>query len=336
MCHRQKLGNCRAVIIDCAVYDSGVRREGELRLQDALEAAHSSPDTFVWIGLHEPTESEFVAVVEEFELHPLAVEDAVHAHQRPKLETYGQTLFVVLKAASYVDPDEIVNLAEIMLFLGEGFLVTVRHGQSPVLGDVRRALEDDPARLKWGPLGVLHAIVDRVVDDYALVMRGLNTDIEEIERQVFSDERRNHAQRIYRLKSEVLEFRQAVVGLDDPLENLAQGKVAQADTALLEYFRDIHDHLLRVAERVEAIDNLLSSALTANLAQVGVRQNEDIRKISAWVAIVAVPTMIAGIYGMNFDHMPELGWLFGYPFALLIMATCCVGLYVMFRRRDWL
>ena len=327
------------MIVDCAVYDSGVRREGCLRLEDALDAARSSADTFVWIGLREPSEDEFASVSREFELHPLAVEDAVHAHQRPKLETYGPTLFIVLKAARYVDPEEIVNLTEIMLFLGEGFLITVRHGDSQILGDVRGRLEADPARLKAGPLGVLHAILDRVVDDYAVVLRGLNTDIEEIERQVFSDERRNHAERIYRLKVEVLEFRQAVVGLDDPLDDLATGKVAQvckAETSLRDYFRDVHDHLLRVAERIEAIDNLLSSALTANLAQVGVRQNEDMRKISAWVAIVAMPTMIAGIYGMNFEHMPELGWVLGYPFALTVMAACCMGLYLLFRRRGWL
>jgi magnesium transporter len=324
------------VIVDCSVYDCGVRREGDLQLEEALEAARSSPDTFVWIGLHQPTEEEFGAVIREFELHPLAVEDAVHAHQRPKLDTYGPTLFIVLKAARYVDPDEMVSLTEIMLFLGEGFLVTVRHGESPILGDVRQLLEADPGRLKSGPLGVLHAVVDRVLDDYALVVRGLNNDIEEIERQVFSDERKNHAQRIYRLKAEVVEFRQVVVGLDDPLDQLANGKVAETDTALLHYFRDVHDHLVRVGQRVEVIDNLLSSALTANLAQVGVRQNEDIRKISAWVAIVAVPTMIAGVYGMNFEHMPELAWAFGYPFAIALMAVCCFGLYVMFRRRDWL
>ena len=324
------------MIVDCAVYDSGVRREGELELKEALEAGRSSPDTFVWIGLCKPTEQEFSAVVEEFQLHPLAVEDALHAHQRPKLETYGATLFVVLKAARYVDPDEIVALTEVMLFLGDRFLVTVRHDELDLLADVRRTLEGDPAQLKCGPLGVLHAIVDRVVDDYAVVVRGLNTDIEEIERQVFSEERKNHAQRIYRLKSEVLEFRQAVVALDDPLEHLADGKVAEPETALREYFRNVHDHLLRVSQRVEAIDNLLSSALTANLAQVGVRQNEDMRKISAWVAIIAMPTMIAGIYGMNFEHMPELGWLFGYPFALVVMATCCIGLYMMFRNRGWL
>ncbi len=324
------------MIVDCTVYDNGVRRDRELPIEQALDAARSSPDAFVWIGLHEPTADEFVAVVEEFQLHPLAVEDAVHAHQRPKLETYGPTLFIVLKAARYVDPEEIVSLTEIMLFLGDGFLITVRHGESSVLADVRRLLETDPDRLKCGPLGVLHAILDRVVDDYAVVVRGLNTDIEEIERQVFSDERKNHAQRIYRLKVEALEFRQAVVGLDDPLDGLARGKVAEAETVLYEYFRNVHDHLLRVAERVEAIDNLLNSALTANLAQLGVRQNEDMRRISAWVAIVAVPTMIAGIYGMNFEHMPELGWAFGYPFALALMAGLCLTLYVLFRRRGWL
>ncbi len=330
------LGRLSAVIVDCSVYDNGVRREGELPIEEALEAGRSSRDTFVWIGLLEPTEEEFAAVIKEFELHPLAVEDAVHAHQRPKMDIYGDTLFIVLKAARYVDPEEIVSLTEIMLFLGDRFLITVRHGESTILADVRKALEADSGRLQWGPLGVLHAIVDRVVDDYALVVRGLNTDIEEIERQVFSDERRNYAQRIYWLKAEVIEFRQAVVGLDDPLDDLSNGKVATVDTAPLHYFRDVYDHLQRVAHRVEAIDNLLSSALTANLAQLGVRQNEDMRKISAWVAIVAVPTMIAGIYGMNFEHMPELGWALGYPLSLAVMAICSVGLYLQFRRRGWL
>ncbi|HUR23725.1 MAG TPA: magnesium/cobalt transporter CorA [Acidimicrobiales bacterium] len=323
------------MIVDCSVYDNGVRREGALPIEEALEAART-PDAFVWIGLLEPSEDEFEVVIKEFDLHPLAVEDAVHAHQRPKLDSYGETLFIVLKPARYVDSEEIVTLTEIMLFLGEGFLITVRHGESSVLGEVRQMMEADPSRMKWGPLGALHAIVDRVVDDYAIVVRNLNTDIEEIERQVFSDERKNHAQRIYRLKVEAVEFRQAVIGLEDPLDDLAKGKVTEADPILLHYFRDVHDHLLRVAQRVEAIDNLLSSALTANLAQLGVRQNEDMRRISAWVAIVAVPTMIAGIYGMNFEHMPELGWVLGYPFALILMAVLCGSLYVMFRRRDWL
>jgi magnesium transporter len=324
------------VIVDCAVYDNESGREAEIPLEDGLDAARSPRDAFVWVDLHEPSEQELAVLSAEFELPPLAVEDAVHAHQRPKVESYGPTLFVVLKPARYVDSQEVVALSEIMLFLGEGFVVSVGHGEDTVLDKVRRSLERDPSRLRCGPLGVLHAIVDRVVDDYAVVVRGLNTDVDEIERQVFSDERTNHAERIHRLKSEVLEFRQAVVPLEDPLEDLATGKVAEAETTLRAYFRDVHDHLLRVSERVEAIDNLLSSALDANLAQVGVRQNEDMRKISAWVAIVALPTFIAGVFGMNFEHMPELGWLLGYPFALGLMATCCVALYVLFRRRDWL
>jgi magnesium transporter len=323
------------VIVDCSVYDNGVRREGTLAIEEALEAARS-PDAFVWIGLLEPTEDEFEAVIKEFDLHPLAVEDAVHAHQRPKLESYGETLFIVLKPARYTDSEEIVTLTEIMLFLGDRFLITVRHGESPILSDVRRTMEADPSSMKWGPLGALHAIVDRVVDDYAVVVRSLNTDIDEIERQVFSDERENHAQRIYRLKVEAVEFRQAVVGLEDPLDDLATGRVAEADTVLLDYFRDVHDHLLRVSARIEGFRDLLGTALQANLTQVTVRQNADMRRISAWVAILAVPTMVAGVYGMNFEHMPELSWRYGYPTVLALTLLLCVLLYRRFRRSGWL
>jgi len=325
-----------AVIVDCALYESGARQEGELALVDALEAARSSPGAFVWIGLHQPTEDEFAAVSKELELHPLAVEDAIHAHQRPKLETYGETLFCVLKPADYVDSDEVVRIGELMMFLGPDFVVTVRHGGASVFADVRRQLEADPPRLQWGPLGVLYAVVDQVVDGYGVVLRGLDADIDDIERHVFSGDRCNHGERIYKLKREVLEFRQAVSPLAEPMEDLAEGKVTQAENALLDYFRDVHDHVVRITERVESFDSLLDSALSANLAQVGVRQNEDMRKISAWVAIIAMPTMIAGVYGMNFEHMPELGWAFGYPFTLVLMVTACVFLYLLFRRRGWL
>ncbi len=324
------------MIVDCALYELGSRRPGELVLADALEAVRSSPGAFVWIGLHQPTEDEVAAVSKELELHPLAAEDAVHAHQRPKLESYGDTLFCVLKPAVYVDHEEVVRIGELMLFLGPDFVVTVRHGDSPVFTDVRAQLEDDPARLQCGPLGVLYAVVDRVVDDYGVVLRGLEDDIEDIERQVFSGDRLNHGARIYKLKREVLEFRQAVSPLIDPLEDLAEGKVTKAEDPLLEYFRNVHDHVVRITERVEGFDTLLDGALSANLAQVGVRQNEDMRKITAWVAIIAMPTMIAGVYGMNFEHMPELGWLLGYPFALCLMAGACLWLYFLFRRRGWL
>ena len=330
------VGQTCAVIVDCAVYESGVRREGTLALVEALEAGRSSQDGFVWIGVHEPDAAEFDAMAREFQLHPLAVEDAIHAHQRAKLEKYGDTLFVVLKATRYVDPEEVIDVSQIMVFMGDDFIVTVRHGTSSVPADVRRQLEADPARLKSGPPGVLHAIVDRVVDDYGVVLRDLNMDVDEIEQAVFSSERQNHARRIYALKREVVEFRGAVAPLADPLEDLASGRLWPLESSMLEYFRDVHDHVQRVAERLEGIDALLSSALSANLAQVGVRQNEDMRRISAWVAIIAMPTMIAGLYGMNFEHMPELGWLLGYPFALGVMAVACIGLYVFFRRRGWL
>jgi magnesium transporter len=324
------------VIVDSALYDGGERVGGRLGLDEALRAARESETGFVWIGLQDPEPDEFHQVTDEFGLHPLAVEDAIHAHQRPKLEVYGDTVFVVLKAARYVDSREIVELSQIMVFLGEGFVITVRHGESSVLRDVRQSITGAPDELRCGPIGVLHAIVDHVVDDYATVVSGLDVDVEEVEQQVFSSGGENRAERIYRLKREVLEFRQAVIPMIEPMELLAAGKLPHTRDVPTEYFRDIHDHLLRARDRIESLNSLLSDVLSANLAQVGVRQNEDMRKISAWVAIVAMPTMIAGVYGMNFDHMPELGWALGYPFALLLMVVSCVSLFVMFRRRGWL
>ena len=324
------------MIVDCAVYESGTRVAAFSDLEAAARAAEE-PDAFVWIGLVEPTVEEFDNVSRHFSLHPLAVEDAIHASQRPKLEPYDETLFMVLRPARYVDPQEVIELSQLMIFVGPHFLVTVRHGVNNVAAEVRRAVEADSERLKWGTKGVLHAFVDRVVDDYADVLKGLHNDVEEIERQVFSSERSNHAERIFKLKREVLEFRAAIEPLDEPLAQLSAGRhLNEADSPLAEYFRDVHDHLQRVSERVEAIDSLLTSALNANLAQVSMRQNEDMRKISAWVALIAVPTMIAGIYGMNFDHMPELGWLYGYPFALALMAAGCLFLWRMFKRSGWL
>jgi magnesium transporter len=324
------------VIVDCAIYEGGFRREGPLDLEEALSVAAGTRTGFVWIGVHEPTEGEFEGLAQAFKLHPLAVEDAVHAHQRPKLDVYGNTLFVVLKTARYVDPVEIVEIGQLMLFLGENFVVTVRHGAAAALADVRHELEADPERLGWGPAAVLHAVADRVVDEYGAVARGLDNDVDEIESQVFSDDRQNHAQRIYKLKREVLQFRRAVSPLVEPIDALARGRLPLVGEKVKPYFRDVQDHLLREAEHVEGLDTLLTGALNANLANVGVRQNEDMRKISAWVAIVAVPTMIAGIYGMNFESMPELEWLLGYPFALGLMVVCGMALYRSFRHRGWL
>ncbi len=323
------------MIVDCAIYEHGVRREGSVDLGEAFKNCHDD-DRFVWIGLHEPTEEEFDSVRREFALHELAVEDAIHAHQRPKLEVYGDTIFVVLKTARYVDAEEVVEFGEILIFTGEGFIVTVRHGEATSLHDVRGAVEGDTDRLKRGPGAVLHAIVDRVVDDYEPAMEGLREDIEQVETDVFSPDRDSSAERIYKLKREVLEFTRAAAPLVAPIDKLAQGRHDLIHPEVREYFRDVNDHLMRVHEQLEGFRELLTSVLAANLTQVSVRQNEDMRKISAWIAIAAVPTMIAGIYGMNFEHMPELRWSIGYPLILALMATICATLFRGFKRAGWL
>jgi magnesium transporter len=323
------------VIVDCAVYENGSRRAGDLPLEAAGRASERD-DAFVWLGVIEPSEQELEAIAREFDLHELAVEDAVKAHQRPKLEVYGDTVFVVLKTARYVDPKEVVDIGEIMLFVNPGFIVSVRHGEASALSDVREAVDTRSDLLDCGPGAVLHGIVDHVVDGYELVIEGVEEDIQEVQAQVFSPERNNPAERIYKLEREVLEFHRAVGPLAPAVDRLARGHFEVVPRKLHEYFRDVHDHLLRVTARVDGFRELLDSALQANLTQVSVRQNEDVRKISAWVAILAVPTMIAGIYGMNFEHMPELGWELGYPLVLVVILVICVILYSRFKRSGWL
>ena len=326
------------MIVDCAVYDHGVRRPGPLPLDDALEAA-DDPGSFTWIGLFQPSPAEFDAVRAEFELHDLAVEDAVKAHQRPKLEVYGDDLFVVLKTARYVDESETVEFAEIQLFVGTNFVVSVRHGEASALADVRHYLEEDPIRLANGPMAVLHAVMDRVVDDYIPVIAGLDNDVREIEGEVFAQQvghRTDPTERIFKLKREVLDFHRHTKPLVEALERLHGGRVPGTGEALEPYFRDVHDHLLRVVADIENFRDLLSDALHANLAQVSVRQNDDMRKISAAVAIGGVPTVVGAIYGMNFDHMPELRWTFGYPLVLALCAVLCLVLYRRFKRSGWL
>jgi magnesium transporter len=323
------------VIIDCAIYENGVRRDGRVDLAHAYDVRHQ-PGKFVWIGLYEPTEEEFDSLRREFDLHPLAVEDAIHAHQRPKVEVYEEMVLLVLKTVRYVDPTEVIELGEVLVFMGDDFLITVRHGEASSLAQVREELDADPERLRHGPSAALHAILDHIVDDYQPAIDGLDTDIDEVEEQLFSGERVNPAERIYRLQREVLSFRKATAPLVEPIEKLARGHYAQIHTEVRDYFRDVNDHLIRVRDQLDAMRDLLSSSLHANLAQVGVRQNEDVRRISAWVAIIAVPTAIAGIYGMNFEDMPELRWHLGYPAALLLMLVVCTLLYRYFRRVGWL
>jgi magnesium transporter len=299
---------------------------------------------FVWIGLHEPHEEEFAEIARLFGLHPLAVEDAVHAHQRPKLERYGDTLFTVLKTVRYVEhteltaTSEVVDTGEIMVFTGPDFVVTVRHGEHGGLAALRRELQGSPERLALGPSAVLHAIADHVVDQYLEVTAAVRDDIDALETAIFTDTRGRGADpgQIYQLKREVLELRRAVAPLDRPLQQLAETPLPSVDPAIRSYFRDVADHLARVTEQITAYDSLVDSILQANLAQVTVAQNDDMRKITSWAAIFAVPTMVAGIYGMNFEHMPELGWRYSYPIVLGVIGTACLLLYRGFRRNGWL
>ncbi|MFD5423638.1 magnesium/cobalt transporter CorA [Streptomyces sp. NPDC127069] len=327
------------VIVDCAMYRDGRRSEAPGDLSDALAQARAVGDAFLWIGMYEPTEEEFEHVSHEFGLHKLAVEDALTAHQRPKLEVYDDSLFVVLKPVMYDEDADRVTTGELMLFIGDSFVVTVRHGEGAALAAVRRRLEHEPEVLRHGPTAVLYAVSDAVVDHYIEVAAELQADLEELEAEVFAPQTadtRNTASRIYGFKRQVLEFRRATSPLSQPMDRLAFGNVPFVHDHARPFFRDVADHLTKANEYVEGLDRLLSDALSAHLAQMGVRQNDDMRKISAWAAMAAVPTMVAGIYGMNFRDMPELRQWWGYPAVLLVMVGICLGLHRMFKRRGWL
>ncbi|WP_416959042.1 magnesium and cobalt transport protein CorA [Streptomyces sp. Agncl-13] len=338
---RSPLGS---TVVNCVVYRDGIRRPGTDTVEEAVRQTRKHRGGFVWLGLHEPGEEEFAGVAELFGLHPLAVEDAVQAHQRPKVEQYDDVLFAVFKTVTYVEhaeltaTSEVVNTGEIMVFTGPDFVVTVRHGRHGSLGPLREDLEADPQQLAKGPSAVLHAIADHVVDDYVTVADAVQNDIDQVETDVFSpDTARNaDASRIYQLKRELLELKRAVVPLARPLDRLATEPRSCIDKEIQAYFRDVADHLTRVTEQITAFDALLDSILQAHLAQVAIAQNDDARKITAWAAIIAVPTMVCGVYGMNFDHMPELRWRFGYPLVLGVIATACLLLHRGFKRNGWL
>ena len=309
---------------------------------EALETARRT-DGFVWIGLKEPSEAQLSEIAAQFGLHELAVEDAVRAHQRPKLERYDDLTFTVIKPVRYVDSKEVVEVSELAVFLGDSFVITVRHGESDVPARVRAQLDADHEMLAHGPAVVLYRALDVAVDDYQEVIDQIGVDIDEIETQVFGGDTADHAQRIYKLKREVLEFRRAVAPLATPLQRLVDTEVSGVPVDIRPYFRDVQDHLLRAADAIEGYDSLLTNVLQADLAQVTVRQNRtamqqnaDMRKISAWAAIALVPTAIAGIYGMNFDNMPELHMRYGYFVVLGAIAAACASLYALFRRNHWL
>ncbi|MYW66438.1 magnesium transporter CorA [Streptomyces sp. SID8379] len=337
---RSPLGSA---VVNCVTYRDGRRGKDGRDLVEAVRAVRKADDGFVWLGLHEPSELEFADIAELFDLHPLAVEDAVHAHQRPKVERYGTTLFAVLKTVCYVEhaeltaTSEVVDTGELMVFVGHDFVITVRHGLHGSLGPVRESLEADPEQLAKGPAAVLHAIADSVVDDYLTVIDEVQADIDEVEAAVFAQNgARADPGRIYQLKRELLELKRAVVPLSRPVLELASRPFPVVPPDIQAYFRDVSDHLLRAAEQIAAFDELLNSILQAHLAQVTVAQNEDMRKITAWAAIVAVPTMGCGVYGMNFDHMPELHWRFGYPLMLSVIGVICFVVYRGFKRNGWL
>ncbi|MER6778824.1 MULTISPECIES: magnesium and cobalt transport protein CorA [unclassified Streptomyces] len=329
----------RSVIVDCAMYRDGRRSPAPEDLSDALDEARASGDAFLWVGMYEPTEEEFEHVSKEFRLHRLAVEDALTAHQRPKLEVYDDSLFVVLKPVMYDEDTDTVTTGELMLFIGDSFVVTVRHGEGAALSAVRHRLEHEPEVLRHGPTAVLYAVSDAVVDHYIEVAAELQADLEEVEAEVFAPQAtdtKNTAARIYGFKRQVLEFRRATSPLLQPMDRLAFGNVPFVHEHAQPFFRDVADHLTKASEYIEGLDRLLSDALAAHLAQMGVRQNDDMRKISAWAAMAAVPTMVAGIYGMNFDHMWELRQPWGYPAVILVMVGACLGLHRLFKTRGWL
>ncbi|MEU8224443.1 magnesium and cobalt transport protein CorA [Kribbella sp. NPDC048915] len=334
-------GKLEGALVDWGLYRNGVRDDRVSSYTEALDRAQRG-EGFVWIGLFQPSEQQLAIVGAEFGLHPLALEDARKAHQRPKLERYGETLFAVFKTVTYVPHDdltassEVVGTGEVMVFCGPGFVVTVRHGEHNELTGLRHVLDQEPERLATGPGAVLHAIADQTVDRYLEVADAVQADIDQIETLMFTPRGWRNLDHVYQLKREVLELKRAVAPLTGPMRALATLRHPLIADETKNYFRDVDDHLQRVKEQVISFDELLSSILQAGLAQVQVAENDDMRRISAWVAILAVPTVIAGIYGMNFDYMPELGLRYAYFVVLGVMFTICFVLYRLFKRNHWL
>ncbi|MFD0141413.1 MULTISPECIES: magnesium and cobalt transport protein CorA [unclassified Streptomyces] len=340
----------RPSVVQATLYRDGRKVASPATLAETFRQLREYPDGMAWIGLHRPTESELHSLAGEFDLHELAVEDALEAHQRPKLERYGDTLFVVLRAARYLDAQEEVDFGELHIFVGRDFVITVRHGAAPDLSAVRHRMEEDPDLLALGPEAVLYAILDAVVDGYAPVVAGVQNDIDEIETEVFGGDPAV-SRRIYELSREMVEFQRATRPLVSMLHGLMAGFAKYGtDEELQRYLRDVADHVTHTSERVDGFRQALTEILTVNatlvtqqqnaemraLAEAGFEQNEEIKKISSWAAILFAPTLVGTIYGMNFDNMPELHWAGGYPFAVVLMAVVCTSLYVVFKKKDWL
>jgi magnesium transporter len=324
------------MIADNAIYVDGRRAAQQpSSLQETYKALRQLDDGVAWIDLYKPTQEEFESVAQELELPPRVIEGAIKPQQRPKLVRYGDSLFVVLKTARYLDEPEKVEFSEVHVLVGKDFIVTVRYEEIPALEEVRRRLEGEPESLRQGPQPILREIMDQIVDDYEPVLEGLGTDIQEVEDEVFGGNA-DVSQRIYELSRELVQFQRATSPLARALERGGERNEHDIDPELRSYLRELHDRVLRVVEPTEGFRDMLSDILVVNLTLIGVRQNDQTKKISAWAAILIVPTLITGIYGMNFDFMPELHWTFGYPFALALMVSISVGLYAVFRHVRWL
>jgi len=322
------------VILDCAHYQDGSRQHtGTLELEEAAERCGG--DGFVWLGLHDPEPEELRKVAEQFKLPELAVEDATHAHQRPKLEDYEDGYFLVVHTACYLDDVEEVEFGEVHLFSGPDYVIAVRHGRASELHSARERLEARPDLLREGPAAAVWAVLDKIVDDYQPVVEGLDNDVEEVEVAVFDDEG-DQTRRIYFLRRELAEFYRAIHPLLLALDRLESATRSDVTPLLRDHLRDVEDHLQRTEEEVVTMRDLLTGILQANLAVIAVQQNDVVKKISGWAAVIAVPTLIASVYGMNFEHMPELKLTFGYPLALALMLAIGYGLHRTLRRAGWL
>lgn len=322
------------VIVDKAVYQDGYRF-GCGDVSRELEDLRDTQDGFLWVGLKDPTDAEFASINDQLHLHPLAVEDAVKGNQRAKIDHYEETMFVVLKTMRYIEATSDVETGELMMFVGPHFVLTVRKGEANPLAELRMKLEAKPDVLRFGPVAVMHAVIDLIVDTYRRIDVELSLDLEDIEERVFAGDRTVQGGDIYKLKREVLEFRRGAVPLVLPLRRLVSERHLIPDDTK-PFFADVLDHLLQVVDHTESYDRLLTDILSAHLSHVSVTQNADMRRISAWVAIAAVPTMLAGVYGMNFDNMPELHTQYGYFVLVGVMISACLALYVAFRRSNWL
>ena len=329
------VGKDAPMIVDYALYQNGLRYKEPSNLGELISKAKTEGG-FVWLGLAEPTEAEFNKVIGDFGFHPLAIEDAVMAHQRPKYEEFPDVQVLVLKTVFYEDRGSQITTGEIFIFIGEHFVVVVRHGNGAPLVNTRHQLESVPEQLTKGPYAVVHAILDHVIDCYIDISIELETDVNQAEAKVFSDSRVSASQEIYLLKREVIEFRHAIDPLLSPLQQIASIGARHVPTELTPFFRDTLDHLSRASDAASGLDSLLQSALQAEIAQVQLQQNEDMRKITSYVALASVPTMVAGIYGMNFDTMPELRWQFGYPLVLGSLVLVTAFLYRKFKKSGWL